>query len=136
MEASHPLDAIVRDNKRQHTRMAMRVVHNHEDAEDVVQEAYLLAFRKFAQFQGRSKLATWVSRIVINAAYTHVRRQPKFVFVSLDHEPIGVDGTLERVLSSPQPLPERMMSERQVKYQQCAAVCRMVASLTPLKQKV
>ena len=38
-------------------------------AEDVVQEAWLLAFKALPKFEGRAALGTWLTRIVINAAY-------------------------------------------------------------------
>ena len=136
MESSHPLDAIVRKNASRFINMAMRVVHNHEDAEDVVQQAYLQAFRKFSQFQGRSALSTWVGSIVIRAAYMHVRRKPKVFFVSLDDKLPGVNVALSEILSAPQPLVERIISEQQNERQKRKVVCRMVASLTPLKQKL
>ncbi|HUL17579.1 MAG TPA: sigma-70 family RNA polymerase sigma factor [Terriglobales bacterium] len=47
---------------------AFRILSNHEDAEDALQQAFLSALRHFDQFEGRSKLSTWLTRVVINAA--------------------------------------------------------------------
>ena len=48
--------------------VALRRLRNVEDAEDAVQDALLSAYKHFDQFEGRSQLATWLTRIVINAA--------------------------------------------------------------------
>jgi len=47
---------------------AFRILGNREDAEDALQDAFLSAARHFEQFEGRSKLSTWLTRVVINAA--------------------------------------------------------------------
>jgi len=53
-------------------------------AEDVVQEAWLQAFRALPRFEGRSTLNTWLTRIVLNAAYSHHRYDRARLTVSLD----------------------------------------------------
>lgn len=54
---------------------ALVVLGNPEDAEDALQEAFLSAFRNLHHFKGRCKLATWLNRIVINAALMQLRRR-------------------------------------------------------------
>jgi RNA polymerase sigma-70 factor (ECF subfamily) len=49
-------------------RVALGVLGDAAEAEDALQEAWLAAFRHRDQFQGRSELGTWLTRIVINAA--------------------------------------------------------------------
>lgn len=53
-------------------------------AEDIVQEAWLLAFKALPKFEGRSSLKTWLTRIVINAAYTRCRYEKTRFALSLD----------------------------------------------------
>ncbi|PTQ91153.1 sigma-70 family RNA polymerase sigma factor [Agitococcus lubricus] len=55
-----------------------------EAAEDVVQEAWLLAFKALANFEGRSTLKTWLTRIVINTAYNRYRYEQQRLMASLD----------------------------------------------------
>jgi RNA polymerase sigma-70 factor (ECF subfamily) len=57
-------------------RVAYGVLKNEDDAEDAVQDAFLSAFRNLGDFEGRSTLTTWLTRIVINAALI-VRRKRK-----------------------------------------------------------
>jgi RNA polymerase sigma-70 factor, ECF subfamily len=47
---------------------------NAADAEDVVQEAFLKAFRALPDFKGESNISTWIYRIAMNAASDHIRK--------------------------------------------------------------
>ena len=52
-----------------------RIVLNHEDANDVLQNAFLKVWNNLDSFQGKSSLATWLYRIAINEALDLIRRQ-------------------------------------------------------------
>lgn len=54
--------------------VARRIAACEEDARDAVQEAFVQAFRKIGSFEGRSRLSTWLHRIVVNAALMARRR--------------------------------------------------------------
>lgn len=56
-------------------RLALRLLHSKEDAEDAVQDALLSAYRNISSFEGRSLFSTWLTRIVVNAALVRMRRQ-------------------------------------------------------------
>jgi RNA polymerase sigma-70 factor (ECF subfamily) len=53
--------------------VALRFLRNEADAEDCVQEAFLHAFRSLESFEGRSSLATWFHRIVVNDSLMRLR---------------------------------------------------------------
>ena len=55
--------------------IAYRVVNNKEDAEEVVQDAFLKAFKSLDKFRRDSKFSTWFYRIVVNTALTRVRTE-------------------------------------------------------------
>lgn len=55
-------------------RLALRLLHNEADAEDVMQETFLNAFQAIDNFEGRSTIATWLFRIAYNAAMSRLRR--------------------------------------------------------------
>lgn len=57
--------------------VARRMLRNEEDARDAVQEGFLSAFRALPQFNGQSRLATWVHRIVVNAALMKLRTRSR-----------------------------------------------------------
>ncbi|MES1256065.1 MAG: sigma-70 family RNA polymerase sigma factor [Acidobacteriota bacterium] len=53
--------------------VARRFTRNESDAQDIVQSAYLNAFRALAQFEGTAQLSTWLHRIVVNTALMKLR---------------------------------------------------------------
>jgi len=54
--------------------LAYRLTGNEEDARDVVQDAYLRAFRGLKRFRGDARFSTWMYRITANCASTHMGR--------------------------------------------------------------
>ena len=56
-------------------RVARGVVNDDDEAEDVVQEAYVRAYEKIDGFRGEASLLTWLTRIVLNAAYARLRQR-------------------------------------------------------------
>ncbi len=56
-------------------RLALKILVNPQDAEDVLQETFIKAFRHLADFDGRSKLSTWLYRIATNEALMVLRRR-------------------------------------------------------------
>ena len=58
-------------------RAAFRLIGNKEDAEDVIQETYLNAFKAFSKFEGRSSMHTWIYRIMLNCSYRYMKRRDK-----------------------------------------------------------
>lgn len=64
--------------------VARRYVRNEEDARDVLQAAYLSAFRAMPQFEGSAQLSTWLHRIVVNTALMKIRTRRRKPEESLD----------------------------------------------------
>ena len=59
-------------------RTARAIVRDEQEAEDVMQQAYVNAFTHLRQFKGASSFATWLTRIAINEALARVRRQGRY----------------------------------------------------------
>ncbi|MDO8834365.1 MAG: sigma-70 family RNA polymerase sigma factor [Vicinamibacterales bacterium] len=68
---------LVERHSRAVFRVAYRLTGREEDAEDVVQETFLRAFRQIARFEARSSFATWLYRIAFNCAHDILRQRPK-----------------------------------------------------------
>lgn len=80
-------------------RAARAIVRDDADAEDVLQEAYLAAYRHLAEFRGDARLSTWLTRIVINQALGRLRaRRRDNVFALLDDRPPGAAEPMERAM--------------------------------------
>lgn len=61
--------------------IARSILKNHEDAEDIVQEALLIAFEKLGTLRKEEKFKAWMTRIVINQAKMHIRKSRKLIYV-------------------------------------------------------
>jgi RNA polymerase sigma-70 factor, ECF subfamily len=68
-------EQLVDQYKRRAFRVAWKITCNHEDAEDVVQNAFVKAFQNLPDFRGDSRFYTWLVRITINEALMKIRRR-------------------------------------------------------------
>jgi RNA polymerase sigma-70 factor (ECF subfamily) len=71
-------DTLVVRYQRDIYRLCYRYVNNHEDANDLVQEVFLRAWRAIGRFRGQSRFSTWLYRIAVNAClnFRAARRTP------------------------------------------------------------
>jgi RNA polymerase sigma-70 factor (ECF subfamily) len=67
-------------------RVARSILKDDAEAEDAVQEAYLLAYRAMDRFRGDAKLSTWLVRIVVNEAIARSRKRSRAEVIRLDGE--------------------------------------------------
>ncbi len=72
------LEELVRQTHRRVYGLALRLVGDPHEAEDVTQEAYLRMFRGLAGFRGDARFETWMHRIVTNTALNQLRRRGRF----------------------------------------------------------
>jgi RNA polymerase sigma-70 factor (ECF subfamily) len=68
-------ELLVSKYQRKLFRLVLRLVHDHAEAEDIVQEAFIKAYRALANFRGDSAFYTWLYRIGINTAKNHLVTQ-------------------------------------------------------------
>lgn len=73
------VDELYRNHNQKLHRLARRQV-GREDAEDVVQEAFLQALKAISEFRGHSRFTTWVHRIAVNQALMKLRKRRSDVF--------------------------------------------------------
>ena len=66
--------------------LALRMLHDREEAAEATQEIFLLAFKSIRRFRRDSKFSTWLYRIAINHCVTRVRQTPAGIHLSLDDE--------------------------------------------------
>ena len=92
-------------------RLARRMTETDEDAEDVLQEAFVKAYRSLSMFEGRSKFSTWLYRITVNLALMKLRKK-KIDAVSLDTPLVTEEGAVQRDFENGTPDPlQRLMQE-------------------------
>lgn len=63
---------------------ALKIINNHSDAEDIVQEVSLTLYNKAHTYRKNSKFSTWLYRLVTNESISRVRRLRRRMTVSLD----------------------------------------------------
>jgi RNA polymerase sigma-70 factor, ECF subfamily len=108
-------EELVRRYDRNVFRIAQHITQNREDAEDVVQEAFLKAYGNLTKFQEQSKFYTWLVRIAVNEALMKLRRRKPERTVSLDEEVKTEDDSLPREVADWSPNPEQMYNQAELR---------------------
>ncbi|HEY1262254.1 MAG TPA: sigma-70 family RNA polymerase sigma factor [Terriglobales bacterium] len=108
-------EQLVKRYDRNVFRIAQHITHSREDAEDVVQEAFLKAYSNLEQFQGQSKFYTWLVRIAVNEALMKLRRRRPERFVSLDEDVKTEDDSLPREVADWSPNPEQLYNQAELR---------------------
>lgn len=88
-------------------RLAFRMTGNESDAEDLVQETFLKAWKQLARFDGRAGFGTWLHRICTNCALDHIRARRR-------HDSGGSDDDVLAHAPAATPSPERLAQSSQV----------------------
>ena len=65
-------------------KAAYRIMRNQDDAEDMIQDAWMKAYVHLNSFDGRAKFSTWLTRITINSALMSLRRRRTRPEISMD----------------------------------------------------
>ena len=92
-----------------------RIMPNREDAEDAVQDCFLSAFVHLNDFDGRSRFATWLTRIAINAALMKLRKNRRAREVPVDEPNPSSEPVAQREFRYDAPDPEESCSLRERK---------------------
>ena len=108
-------EKLVKRYDRNVFRIANHITHNREDAEDVVQEAFLKAYSNLEQFQGQSKFYTWLVRIAVNEALMKLRRRKPERFVSMDEDVKTEEDSLPREVADWSPNPEQLYNQGELR---------------------
>jgi RNA polymerase sigma-70 factor (ECF subfamily) len=103
---------LVERHSRSVFKVAYRVTGNTQDAEDVVQETFLKAYKQLDRFESRASFGTWIHRIAMNCAVDLLRARPKRE--QLEQMEALDDLGDAAATSPPLPSPERLMASAQV----------------------
>jgi RNA polymerase sigma-70 factor, ECF subfamily len=103
--------------------LAYRTLGREEEARDVVQEAFLRAFRGLKGFKGEAKFSSWLYRITLNLCRDWIRRERRAPLVQV---PEGVDPVdMADAQASPEPSVEDLVADREMS----SAVAKAMAEL-------
>jgi RNA polymerase sigma-70 factor (ECF subfamily) len=104
---------LVNRYERKIYRLAKNITQNDEDAEDVLQDAFLKAYTHLDNFKGDSKFYTWIVRIAVNEALMRLRKRKTDRTVPLD-EPVELgEETVQREIAVWEDNPEQQYSQEE-----------------------
>jgi RNA polymerase sigma-70 factor, ECF subfamily len=122
---SEAFRSLVERHSRSAFRLAFRMTGNEQDAEDVVQESFLRAYRQLGRFESRAHFGTWLHRIVANCSVDLMRARRS----RPDHAyPENLDAVVERTPGAPGP--ERLARSAEIQRSVVAAL----SHLSPLER--
>ncbi|MGW0518482.1 RNA polymerase sigma factor [Crossiella sp. NPDC003009] len=111
-------DDLVRRHTNRMYRIALRIVGDPAEAEDVVQEAWVSAWRGLGRFRGEAAPTTWLFRVVTNTALAHLRKR---------RPTVPLEDTVEPAMTDVAADPERAA----LRSEQTDLVLRAIATLEP-----
>lgn len=121
--------------------LVMRLVPSREDAEEIVQDAFVSAFDHLSEFRGRSKFSTWLCSIAYRKALSHLRRM-KIRYVEIDDNATVADSEIDNTLADEQRTEQLQRAIRMLKPEEQALITMYyydnrpigdIASITDLK---
>jgi len=108
-------------------RLAWRMTANSHEAEDIVQDTFLRAYKQLHRFDGRAAFGTWVHRIAVNCSLDLIRSRKRRQETSLGGSPEAganekADDRLLLSLPASEPTPERSVQSTQIRELLAAAM--------------
>src|ERR1051325_1083024 len=122
---SEAFQTLVERHSRRAFQLAFRMTGNEQDAEDVVQEAFIRAYRQLSRFEARAHFGTWLHRIVANCSVDLIRSRRS----RRDHASVD-DITAVEQPHSESPDPERLAESARIERSVSAAM----VELSPLER--
>jgi RNA polymerase sigma-70 factor (ECF subfamily) len=123
---SAAIEEIWRTHAKKILRITQRITNNREDAEDALQDSFLRAHVHLHDFDGRSSIGTWLTRIAINSALMILRKRTGAAQVSIDN--VGALGAEVRALipadKAPSPEAQYADLEQQAIFRSAIATLR------------
>lgn len=103
-------ELLMRRHNQRLYRVARAILRDDAEAEDVMQDAYVRAYRNLGSFEGRAKFVTWLTRIAVHEALGRSRKRSRFQSVDIGDE---TNGEVMKSTST-QSTPERQVYEREL----------------------
>jgi RNA polymerase sigma-70 factor (ECF subfamily) len=112
---SHEFHNLIRPYERTVYVMALALLKNEADAEDVAQEAFLKAFRNLKSFRSESKFSTWLISITLNEARSRLRRKNAVPMESLEESADGEGHVSPALLRDWREIPSETLERLEVR---------------------
>jgi RNA polymerase sigma-70 factor (ECF subfamily) len=114
---------LVERHSRSLFRLAYRMTGNEQDAEDVVQETFLRAYKQLNRYESRSSFSTWLYRIAANCSLDLIRSRKRRQETTIAEREEG-ETTMDRMqqVAAHDPAPDRLVFSGQVEARVAAAM--------------
>ena len=119
----HGMESLVKRYQVDAARAAILIVQDRALAEDIVQNAFIVAAEKIQQYDPDRPFGPWFLRIVVNASIKAVRRQGRQM--SLDATLAGEESSWEEMLTDPRLQPEEWLEQEETREQVWQALDRL-----------
>ncbi len=120
---SEAFRALVERHSRYVYQVAFRLTGSASDAEDVVQETFLKAYRQLNRFEARADFRTWIHRIAVNSSIDLIRARR---YRETPYDPTDLEGSAEAAASQ-HPAPDRLMLSTEIHDRVTAALGALTA---------
>lgn len=107
-------ELLVLKYQRKLMRLVMFFIKDHAEAEDIVQEAFIKAYRGLSSFRGESAFYTWLYRIGVNSAKNHINSQKRRVQTSSDNDTQSKETTAESDGQNEANTPDSVLASKQL----------------------
>jgi len=125
-------DALVNRYEQKIYRLGLNITGNAEDAEDVLQEAFLKAFQKLPTFREDSRFYTWLVRIAVNEGLMKLRKRRSDKSVPMDDTVNDEGEVMPREFADWKPNPEQQLTQAELR----EILQKAIASLPPILRVV
>ena len=103
---------LIQKHKPQISKLCLRMLANHEDAEDVFQQVCIQAYRHLAKFQRKSQFSTWLHAIALNRARNHLRARKAMRTVPLEIKSQESNEAMIKQWPETSPTPDEIVEHR------------------------
>jgi RNA polymerase sigma-70 factor (ECF subfamily) len=108
------LEQLIKRHTTMIFRVAMHITNSREDAEDVVQDAFLKAFQHLHHFEERARFSTWLTKIAVNEALSRLRDSRRASIVSINEETEDMKPLADSIADW-RPNPEQLYSRSELR---------------------
>lgn len=112
--------------------IVVRLVPRQEDAEELVQDAFVRAFNRIETFEGRSSFSTWICRIAYTTAVSWLRKR-RIKYISMDDQPELTDTEVDEALDDESRIEELRRAVRLLKPDEQTLITLYYYDNRPLK---
>lgn len=111
----HAFENLIEIHRKRVYNIALKMLHNQEDAYDITQEVFIRVFKSMKEFREEASFSTWIYRITKNACLDELRKRKNKATVSMDEDLETEDGTIKRQVEDCSPGPDALYESMELR---------------------